>query len=436
MNNTLYYPNYKVLISMSKPLSGKTIAITGTLSMPRKNIVDIIQDNGGIVAPSVTKKVTHLLCANPSETSTKLDKARAMGVNIVGPDFLLPFVKAENDSLMKVTEEKEKEEKVTVKKAKTDDRAKATKTKATKTKETTEKKESPKTKKTAKKVSEPKKITVRAGKNSVVEEVDEFIKLMTESNSNLEKKNVFKQYVEQASSGFKLLLKMIYNKQSKFHITPANVLKYEESKYQSNQYSKSDIVDFCSALTEAEISGHEALQVACSLLKDYPDYRNTLLTIFDKDLKIRFGLNLVNDAIPNFVSVFNVSLGAAFNDKTKECTNSGNWFISKKLDGVRCITFIRWDENNDITEIESFSRGGLQFGTLGKVHNDIRNKWVEIYPKVSHLGRSIVLDGEMCVINDDGSENFRSIVSEIKRKNYTVDKPRYLGKIFDFDQFS
>lgn len=344
---------------MSKPLSGKTIAITGTLSMPRKNIVDIIQDNGGIVAPSVTKKVTHLLCADPNETSTKLDKARSMGVTIVGPEFLSSFIKDEKNA-MEVEVKSEEKEKQSVKKMKTEDgESKTTKAKIIKAKNTSEKK-----KPAAKKKSETteKKIVVRAGEKTVVEEVDEFITLMTESNSNLEKKSIFKQYVEQASAEFSNLLKMIYNKQTKFHITPANVLKYEQTKYQDNQYSKADIVEFCTALSEAEISGHEALQVACSLLKDFPTYRNTLLTIFDKDLKIRFGLNLVNDAIPNFVSVFNVSLGAAFNDKTKECTSVGDWFISKKLDGVRCITFIRWDENGEVSEIESFSRGGLQFG--------------------------------------------------------------------------
>lgn len=374
---------------MSKPLSGKTIAITGTLSMPRKNIVDIIQDNGGIVAPSVTKKVTHLLCADPSETSTKLDKARAMGVAIVGPDFLSSFIKDEKDAIKKIEDSGqvgEAERKQTVKKAKAEDGApKTTKTKSVKSNET---KKKPAAKR--KSDSEPKKILIRLGEKTVVEEVEEFITLMTETNSNLEKKSVFKQYVEQASQEFSSLLKMIYNKQTKFHITPANVLKYEQTKYQDNQYSKADIVEFCTALSEGEISGHEALQVACSLLKDYPTYRNTLLTIFDKDLKIRFGLNLVNDAIPDFVSVFNVSLGAAFNDKTKECTNVGDWFISKKLDGVRCITFIRCDENGDVNDVESFSRGGLKFGTLEKVHKDIREKWGEIRDKVSHLGRNIV----------------------------------------------
>ena len=55
------------------------------------------------------------------------------------------------------------------------------------------------------------------------------------------------------------------------------------------------------------------------------------MLIFNKDLKLRFGLNLVNKAITDFVPVFNVSLGYGYDDKTSKHVETGDWFISKNL---------------------------------------------------------------------------------------------------------
>ena len=40
-----------------------------------------------------------------------------------------------------------------------------------------------------------------------------------------------------------------------------------------------------------------------------------------------------------------------------------------------------------------------------------------------------VLDGETCIIGDDGNEDFHGLMKEITRKNHTIENPRY--KVFD-----
>jgi DNA ligase 1 len=72
-------------------LSGQTIAITGALSRTREHYVGLIEQNGGTFAPSVTKKVTHLVAAEPDGASEKLTKARKMGIEVVGEDYLNRF---------------------------------------------------------------------------------------------------------------------------------------------------------------------------------------------------------------------------------------------------------------------------------------------------------------------------------------------------------
>jgi DNA ligase (NAD+) len=70
----------------SGKLSGKTIVLTGTLSIPREEAAQILEKHGAKVANSVSKK-TSLIIAGENAGS-KLDKAKKFGVEIVGEDFL------------------------------------------------------------------------------------------------------------------------------------------------------------------------------------------------------------------------------------------------------------------------------------------------------------------------------------------------------------
>lgn len=64
-------------------LKGKIFAITGTLSTTRPEVVKWISERGGIVSPSVTKKVTHLIVSDPSITTDKISAARKNGTTII-----------------------------------------------------------------------------------------------------------------------------------------------------------------------------------------------------------------------------------------------------------------------------------------------------------------------------------------------------------------
>ncbi len=71
---------YKKEIKHSK-IEGKTFVITGTLSRPRSEIKRIIEEHGGKVSSSVSKKTDFLLAGeNPG---SKYDKAKEYGVKII-----------------------------------------------------------------------------------------------------------------------------------------------------------------------------------------------------------------------------------------------------------------------------------------------------------------------------------------------------------------
>ncbi len=74
------------------PLNGLTFVVTGTLaSFTREGIKEYIQAQGGKVTDSVSKKTDYLVVGE--NAGSKLDKARALGVNIVDEAGLVALVK-------------------------------------------------------------------------------------------------------------------------------------------------------------------------------------------------------------------------------------------------------------------------------------------------------------------------------------------------------
>ena len=64
------------------PLKGKTLVVTGTLSAPRGDVQKQIENAGGKVAGSVSKK-THYLVAGADTGKTKLEAAQKHGVTVI-----------------------------------------------------------------------------------------------------------------------------------------------------------------------------------------------------------------------------------------------------------------------------------------------------------------------------------------------------------------
>ncbi|MFH2049577.1 MAG: NAD-dependent DNA ligase LigA, partial [bacterium] len=74
------FPDYKIEKS-SGILAGKTFVITGTLSQSRGHFKKEIEQHGGKVVGSVSKKTDYLLCGE--DAGSKLDKARSLKIEII-----------------------------------------------------------------------------------------------------------------------------------------------------------------------------------------------------------------------------------------------------------------------------------------------------------------------------------------------------------------
>ena len=76
-----------VSVKKSTKLDGKTFVITGTLpGMKREEAAALIEENGGKVTNSVSKKTDYLLCG--SDAGSKLAKAQSLGVQVISLEQL------------------------------------------------------------------------------------------------------------------------------------------------------------------------------------------------------------------------------------------------------------------------------------------------------------------------------------------------------------
>jgi DNA ligase (NAD+) len=67
-------------------LAGKTFVLTGTLTRPRDQVKKMIEDAGGRVSGSVSKKTDYVVAG--ADAGSKLDKAKELEINVIGEEDL------------------------------------------------------------------------------------------------------------------------------------------------------------------------------------------------------------------------------------------------------------------------------------------------------------------------------------------------------------
>jgi len=242
--------------------------------------------------------------------------------------------------------------------------------------------------------------------------IQDFVARLKSTNSTNDKIDIIKEYNNDYI--IKQVLKYTYSPFKQFHLTSATVKK---NKKLEPREGYNDLFYLLDALTKRTITGHEAIQSVKGYIKHMEEWQQDLVfCILDKNLKTRTGADLINKAIPKCVPTFKVALANSY-DKQKGKVNFDTqiWFASHKLDGVRCLAIV--DENGTCN---FFSRQGKTFDTLDTLKNEIEGLNL----------RNIVFDGEVCVVDENGAEDFQGIMKEIKRKDHTIENPKY--KIFDY----
>jgi DNA ligase-1 len=231
-----------------------------------------------------------------------------------------------------------------------------------------------------------------------------------------DKKTILK---ENMSATLKMIFEDTYGPQKYF------IKKFECPRSIGNGTLDDDYDTFhimLGSLACREVTGDKAyrqLQVVVAMYT--PQAQEILCRIIDRNLKVGISLDNFLDVIGEKESKFEVALAMNL-DKVKGINPiDGTYFISRKLDGCRCICYVN----------KVFSDTWVEFKTRqNKIITTLDNLVEPIKEFTKNFGPGeYVLDGEVCIMDENGNENFQGLMKEVTRKDHTIENPRY--NVFD-----
>ena len=249
--------------------------------------------------------------------------------------------------------------------------------------------------------------------------ISDFVEASNATNSNSDKLEVLKTYTQYESVC--KALNYTYDTYKQYGVTSANCKKNSDLMGHPNTYGS--LFTLLDDLNNRVCTGHTAIANVNRFVHENYIYKDLIFNMIDRNLKTRSTASMINKVKPGLIPTFDVALAKAFDEKTqKKVIWEDRWFVSRKLDGVRCLTVI--DANG---EPKFFSRQGKEFLTLDNLKTDIKA-----------LGlKNTVLDGEVCILNETGDEDFAGIIKEIKRKDHTIATPFYwMFDMLDMQDFN
>ena len=248
-------------------------------------------------------------------------------------------------------------------------------------------------------------------KNQDFQTVVNFIEEMKATSSTNDKKSILQKY---DSPVLRKLFEYVYSPFKQYYVTSDNLKKRQDLSFDNYD----DLFSLLDDLNERRVTGHSAIQSVNGFIEKNKEFADVIYDVIDRNLKTRATTTLINSVMPGTVPTFDVALAEKFEGNEKKVNfDSGEWWASRKLDGVRCIAAI--DENGDI---KFYSRAGNEFLTLGVLAEELKSLNL----------RSVVLDGEVCIMKDGGLEDFQGIIKEIGRNDHTIQNPMYY--VFDMLQ--
>ena len=235
-----------------------------------------------------------------------------------------------------------------------------------------------------------------------------FIDEMNDSSSGNYKIETIKKHSD--SKFLQMIFNYTYNPYKKYNVTSKNCKKNSDLLGHANTYGS--IFTILNDLANRVSTGHNAIANVNRFILENIQHEKLIYNIIDRDLKMGASTSSINKVIPGCIPTFKVALANPYNVKRVDF-KSGDWYGSRKLDGVRCIC----RKENDI--VTFFSRSGKEFLTLGNLENEILK-----------IPGNFILDGEICMVDKDGNEDFQGIMKQIRKKDHQIEKPKFF--VFDY----
>ena len=235
-------------------------------------------------------------------------------------------------------------------------------------------------------------------------ELKEFIEKMRSTSSANEKAEIIKN----SSEFIHKILEYTYNPYKQYYVTSKTCKKNSGLiKYNTHQTPFTLLDD----LTNRVYTGHDAIHQINGYGMNVGG-GELIYKIIDKDLDIRAGAKVINKGVPGLIPTFSVALAKEYKGKCDWVND--DWYASRKLDGVRCLAVVDFEGNCKL-----YSRMGKELTTLNKVKEAIEATNVV----------NQVFDGEICLMDENGNEDFQGVMKQLRRKDHQIENPIFM--IFD-----
>jgi len=234
-----------------------------------------------------------------------------------------------------------------------------------------------------------------------------FLDEMNDSSSGNHKIETIRKHAD--SKFLQQIFNYTYNPYKKYNVTSKNCKK-NSGLFKYNLYT--NLFDLLDDLANRVHTGHNAIAAVNGFVTANPEFEDLIFNIIDRDLKMGASTSSINKVIPGCIPTFKVALANPYNVKRVDF-QSGDWYGSRKLDGVRCICR---KEGNTVSFL---SRNGKEFLTLGNLETDILK-----------IPGDFIFDGEICMVDENGNEDFQGIMKQIRKKDHTIKNPMFF--VFDY----
>ena len=242
----------------------------------------------------------------------------------------------------------------------------------------------------------------------MLKELKQFVDEMKNTSSLNEKKVIIESIKD--NKFITKALNYTFDPYKKYYVTSKTCKKNKDKVDLVQDLTLFGLLDMLNTRT---VTGHDAIKLVNGFVEYNPEYEDLIFSIIDRNLEIRASESVINKVIPGLIPTFDVALANKFDPKRVDWNDL--WFASRKLDGVRCITVV--DLNG---KVNCYSRQGNEFETLQVVKDAVKQLGVV----------GVVFDGEICLMDENGNEDFQGIMKQIKRKNHTIENPKYV--MFDY----
>lgn len=252
--------------------------------------------------------------------------------------------------------------------------------------------------------------------------IREILMSIKETAGTLDKKQILKDNMND-------VLQMIFEdtySDNKYHVKKYNIWECGDLTLDDNYDTFHSMLKL---LSERTVTGKAAIELVENTIGMYVlDDQWVLNCVMEKNLKVGISKDNFNDVMGNVIENFEVAL--AYNlEKVKGVdVLDGTYLASRKCDGARCIAFVDTIKNT----VTFKSRQGKEFKTL----DNLKNPLLTAIRRCGFGPNIYIIDGEMCIVDENGNEHFNWIMREITRKDHTIENPHY--KIFDiltYDEF-